>query len=114
MFSTVLLFVGLLEWTVVTTARAQISTVETQTTIAGPVTVINVPSTGGRIDYVNAQPLKLPGVPPRSDAEVVQDLIPGADVPADSGRVWLCNGLARQRGKETQLTWAFQRGRSEM
>ena len=85
MLSTMLLFVGLLGWMVVTTARAQLSTAETQTTIAGSVTVINVPSTGGRIDYVNAQPMKLPGVPPRSDAEAVQDLIQALTSPPTPG-----------------------------
>jgi V8-like Glu-specific endopeptidase len=45
----------------------------------GPVTALTVPSTGAQvgagIDFVNAQPMKLPNVPGRSAAEAQQDLI---------------------------------------
>src|SRR5262245_42679896 len=84
----VMLTLGLLGGGVVGQATAQLRHDATQATMGpqGLVTVITTPSTqaqmGAGLDFVHAQPMKLPSVPSRSHEEARQDLIATLTSPA--------------------------------
>lgn len=88
----VMLTLGMLSSLAVEEATAQQRNGSTQATVVtlGDVTALTVPSTGTQgdagIDYVNAQPMELPSVPGRSDAEALEDLIHALTSPPSLGQ----------------------------